>query len=234
MINLHYVRTSNGLKVAIMLEETGLEYRTIEYDIFAGDHLRPEFLELNPNQKLPVIVDLAPEDEQGDVTVFETGAILIYLAEKTGQFQGHDARSRITALQWLTWQISGLGPMLGQGYHFARYAPEDQHYGKTRYTREARRLLGVLECRLTDSEFLAGGYSIADMACWPWIQNIGNLQISVAEFPALARWSAVIADRPAVVRAINSPQTSVPSAYLKARMSLTDEQWSNLFGPIER
>ena len=230
MIDLHYVRTSNGLKVAIMLEEAGMEYRTLEYDIFAGDHLRSEFRALNPNQKLPVIVDRAPADALGDFVVFETGAILTYLAEKSGKFLGCDARSRMAALQWLAWQISGLGPMLGQGYHFARYAPEDQQYGKNRYTREARRLLQVLDGRLAISDYLAGDYSIADMACWPWVQNVRNLDIALSEFPAISRWSAEISRRPAVLRATNAPTTSVPSAYLKPRMSLTEQQWRNLFG----
>jgi GST-like protein len=230
MIELHYVRTSNGLKVAIMLEEAALEYRIVEYDIFAGDHLVPDFKKINPNHKLPVIVDLNPDDGLGAFRVFETGAILVYLAEKTGRFLPAEGRGRMEALQWLAWQISGLGPMLGQGYHFARYAPEGQQYGIDRYTREARRLLAVLDHQLNENNFVAGHYSIADMACWPWVQNIANLDIAMSEFPAIQRWSDTVRRRPAVQRAITSSATEVPSAYLRKRMTLTGEQWSNLFG----
>ncbi|WP_454883088.1 glutathione binding-like protein [Sphingomonas oryzagri] len=230
MIELHYVRTSNGLKVAIMLEEVAIEYRVIEYDIFAGDHLVPAFKAINPNHKLPAIIDLDPDDRLGAFRVFETGAILVYLAEKTARFLPAEGRGRMEALQWLAWQISGLGPMLGQGYHFARYAPEGQQYGIDRYTREARRLLAVLDHQLNGNTFVAGHYSIADMACWPWVQNIANLDIAMSEFPAIQRWSDTIRRRPAVQRAITSSATEVPSAYLRKRMTLTGEQWSNLFG----
>lgn len=230
MIDLHYVRTSNGLKIAIMLEEIGLEYRIIEYDIFAGDHLKPQFKAINPNHKLPAIVDHASGDEGAPMPVFETGAILIYLAEKSGQLLPSAPRRRMEALQWLAWQISGLGPMLGQGYHFARYAPEGQAYGIDRYTREARRLLGVLNHRLSEAPYLAGDYSIADIACWPWVQNIGNLDIDRAEFPDMKRWWDDVAERAAVGRAVGSLATQVPQAYVQRRMSLTPAQWSNLFG----
>lgn len=230
MIDLHYVRTSNGLKIAIMLEETGLQYRIIEYDIFAGDHLRLGFKAINPNHKLPAIVDHEPEDGEGAMPIFETGAILIYLAEKSGQLLSRVARRRMETLQWLAWQISGLGPMLGQGYHFARYAPEGQGYGIDRYTREARRLLGVLNYRLSEQPYLAGDYSIADIACWPWIQNIGNLDIDRGEFPAVQSWWDIIAERPAVQRVVASSATQVPAGYVQRRMSLTPTQWSNLFG----
>jgi GST-like protein len=230
MIELHYVRTSNGLKVAIMLEEVALDYRVIEYDIFAGDHLVPAFKTINPNHKLPAIVDLDPDDGLGAFGVFETGAILIYLAEKSGRFLSVDRRGRMESLQWLAWQISGLGPMLGQGYHFARYAPEGQQYGIDRYTREARRLLGVLDYQLRKKPFVAGNYSIADMACWPWVQNIANLDIAMSEFPAIQNWSDTIRARPAVLRATTAAATEVPAAYLRKRMALSSEQWSNLFG----
>lgn len=230
MIDLHYVRTSNGLKIAIMLEEIGLEYRIIEYDIFAGDHLKPQFKAINPNHKLPAIVDHASGDEGAPMPVFETGAILIYLAEKSGQLLPSAPRRRMEALQWLAWQISGLGPMLGQGYHFARYAPEGQAYGIDRYTREARRLLTVLNDRLGDQPYLAGTYSIADIACWPWVQNVGNLDIDRAEFPAIQAWWEAIGERPAVQRVVTSSSTAVPSAYVQRRMTLTPAQWSNLFG----
>lgn len=230
MIELHYVRTSNGLKVAIMLEETRLPYRVVDYDIFAGEHLTEAFRGINPNQKLPAIVDHGPTDEGEPWSIFETGAILLYLAEKSGQFLSACTRQRMTTLQWVAWQISALGPMLGQGYHFARYAPGNQQYGVQRYTREARRLLGVLDHHLAGRVFISDEYSIADIACWPWVQNIANLDISIDEFPAIKRWSAQIRSRPAVERAISSPLTNVPSSYIQKRMKLTPDQWANLFG----
>lgn len=230
MIDLHYVRTSNGQKITIMLEETGLEYRVIEYDMFAGAHLRPEFKAINPNHKLPVIIDRTPADSGAPITVFESGAILIYLADKTGSFLPCEPRDRMTVIQWLAWQISGLGPMLGQGYHFARYAPEGQDYGIARYTREARRLLSVLNYQLGRHPFVAGDYSIADMACWPWVQNIANLDLSRSDYPAVQRWFEAVGNRPAVLRALQSSDTAVPAAYLQRRMTLTPDEWSNLFG----
>ena len=230
MIDLHYVRTPNGLKIAIMLAEVQLPHRLITYDIFAGDHLKPAFKSINPNHKLPAIVDLEPEDKGGPFAVFESGAILIYLARKSGQLLPADFRRHFVALQWLTWQVAGLGPMLGQAAHFVRYAPEGQAYGIDRYTREARRLLNVLDGRLREAEYLADEYSIADIACWPWVQNIGNYDMSLAEFPSIRRWSEAISQRPAVAAATQSPATGVPTAYLKRRMTLTPEQWSNMFG----
>ena len=230
MIDLHYVTTPNGLKIAIMLEETGLPYRVIAYDIFAGDHLKPAFKRINPNHKLPAIVDRAPEDGGAPFTVFETGAILVYLARKTGKLLPSDFRRHFVALQWLTWQVAGLGPMVGQAAHFVRYAPEGQAYGIERYTREVRRLLNVLDHRLGEAEYLAGDYSIADIACWPGVQNIGNYDMSLAEFPSIQRWSNAIKARPAVAAATQSAETGVPAGYVKRRMTLTPEQWSNMFG----
>ncbi|MCW1432313.1 glutathione S-transferase C-terminal domain-containing protein [Novosphingobium sp. JCM 18896] len=228
MIDLHYVATSNGLKIAIALEEMELEYRAVTYELFSGDHLAPSFKAINPNHKLPAIVDLDPIGGGPPFSVFETGAILLYLAEKTGLFASSDPRSRSTITQWLVWQVAGLGPMLGQAYHFVRYAPEGQDYPVDRYRREARRLLHVLDRQLRDSRFVAGDYSIADMACWPWVQNIGNIDLSFDEFPSTRRWSEFIGERPAVVRAL--AQGSIPGSYLKRRMTLTSEQWSRLFG----
>lgn len=230
MIDLHYVRTPNGLKIAIMLEEAEIPYKLITYDVFAGEHLKPHFKSINPNHKLPAIVDLEPEDKGGPFAVFESGAILLYLARKSGKLLPADFRRQFTALQWLTWQVAGLGPMLGQAAHFVRYAPEGQAYGIDRYTREARRLLNVLDGRLSEAEFLAEEYSVADIACWPWVQNIGNYDMSLTEFPSILRWSEAIKRRPAVASAVQSPTTGVPTAYLKRRMTLTPEQWSNMFG----
>jgi len=230
MIDLHYVRTPNGLKIAIMLEEVGLPYRTITYDIFAGEHLKPEFKTINPNHKLPAIIDQAPEDGAAPFRVFETGAILLYLARKSGKLLPADFRRQFTAIQWLTWQVAGLGPMVGQAAHFVRYAPEGQAYGIDRYTREVRRLLNVLNSRLSEAAYLAEEYSIADIACWPGVQNIANYDMSLTEYPAIHRWSDAIKARPAVMRATQSPETAVPTAYLKRRMTLTPDQWSNMFG----
>ena len=230
MIDVHYVRTSNGQKIAIMLEEARLDYRIVEYDIFAGDHLRADFKAINPNQRLPVITDRDPADGGVPVTVFETGAILVYLAEKSGVLLPHALRPRMAVLQWLAWQISALGPMLGQAYHFARYAPPGQDYGMARYTREARRLLAVLDGRLDQHGYIAEDYSIADIACWPWLQNVGNLDIDRAEYPAVQRWFDTIAERPAVKSVVNNGKISVPASYLNKRMELTPDQWRNLFG----
>jgi GSH-dependent disulfide-bond oxidoreductase len=230
MIDLHYVRTSNGLKIAIMLEEIQIPYQIIEYDIFAGDHLKPRFKTINPNQKLPAIVDHRPHDGGAPFAVFETGAILLYLAKKTGKLLPGNFRRQETALQWLTWQVAGLGPMLGQAYHFVRYAPAGQEYGIQRYTREATRLLSVLDSRLSQEEYLATDYSIADVACWPWVQNVANIGLQLAAFTSIWRWSELIKVRPAVLSATQSNATQVPAAYLNKRMTLTATQWNNLFG----
>jgi len=163
MIDFHYVPTGNNLKIAIMLHETGLPYRLVKYDMLKGSHLTRDFRRVNPNNKLPAIVDTEPTDGEAPLPIFESGAILQYLAEKTGQLVPKDYRTRWLAIQWLTWQVAGLGPMLGQATHFQRYAPEGQTYGVERYTREARRLMDVLEYRLREAEYLAGEYSIADM-----------------------------------------------------------------------
>lgn len=230
MIDLHYVTTPNGLKIAIMLRETGLAHRVVPYDLFAGEHLEPAFKRINPNHKLPAIVDRAPADGGAPFPVFETGAILVYLARKSGMLLPADFRREFVALQWLAWQVAGLGPMVGQAAHFVRYAPEGQAYGIERYTREVRRLLNVLDHRLGEAEYLAEEYSIADIACWPGVQNIGNFDMSLAEFPSVQRWSEAIKARPAVVAATQSAETRVPAGYVKRRMTLTPEQWSNLFG----
>lgn len=230
MIDLHHVRTPNGLKPVIMLEECGLDYRVIAYDIFAGDHLKPEFGRINPNFRLPAIVDHAPAFGGPPLPVFETGAILFYLAEKAGRLLPSDPRRRMEAMQWLVWQVAGLGPMLGQAAHFVRYAPEGNDYAVQRYRREGLRLLTVLENRLREEEYLAGDYSIADIACWTWTMNIRNVDADFEMFPAIGRWHHAIREREAVQRAVNGDETSVPQAWLKRRMELTPEQWSNMFG----
>lgn len=230
MIDVHFVPTPNGQKISIALEETGLAYRLIQYDLFAGEHLRPEFAKLNPNHKIPVIVDHQPPFGGAPHTVFETGAILQYLAGKTGQLLPAEPRARSVALQWLTWQVAGLGPMHGQAHHFVRYAPEGQQYPIGRYTREARRLLGVMEQRLGEAEYLGGEYGIADIACWPYVIWCDRIGIELADFPNLARWTAAVGARPAVLRATTAPGGDVPEEHVEVRRKLTDEQWSNLFG----
>lgn len=228
MIDLHYVATSNGLKALIALEEMALDYRLIDYDLFAGDHLVSAFKAINPNHKLPAIVDHAPGDGGKPLSVFETGAILLYLADKSGLFLPSQPRQRSIVTQWLVWQVAGLGPMLGQAYHFVRYAPEGQDYAIQRYRSEALRLLHVLNRQLRDAEYIAGEYSIADMACWPWVQNISNIDYQLSDLPHIERWSKRIRARPAVDRVLGT--SNIPAAYLKKRMTLTSEQWSKLFG----
>lgn len=230
MITLHYSPTPNCWKVAILLEELALPYVVRHYDIFAGDHLTPEFRRLNPNHKIPVIVDDAPADRDEPLIVFESGAILFYLADKSGRFMAQDARGRAATLQWLSWQIAGLGPMLGQANHFVRYAPQPQPYATERYINESRRLIHVLEHRLGQAPYLAGDYSIADMAAWPWVRFLGLLQLELADFPNVKRWFEAIESRAAVHKVFTAPETAPNPAYLQASAKLTPEQWSNLFG----
>jgi GST-like protein len=206
MIDLHYVPTGNNLKIAIMLEETGLPYRLVKYDMYAGTHLTPEFRRINPNNKLPAIVDDEPADGAAPFPVFESGAILEYLAEKTGRLLPADFRGRHLARQWLVWQVAGLGPMLGQANHFVRYAPEGQAYGIDRYVREGRRLLAVMEYRLEQAEYLAGAYSIADIACYPWVAQADWSGVPLEPFGNLRRWFDAMSARPAVVKGMNVPE----------------------------
>jgi GST-like protein len=200
MIDVHYWPTPNGWKVTIALEEMGLPYRIIPVNIGRGAQFEPSFLAISPNNRMPAIVDPEPGDGGAPISVFESGAILVYLGEKTGQFLPKDARGRAEVLQWLMWQMGGLGPMLGQAHHFRNYAPEKIRYGIDRYTNEANRLYGVMDRRLADREFLAGAYSIADMACWPWIVPHKNQGQDLDEFPNLKRWFETLRARPAVQR----------------------------------
>lgn len=230
MIDLHYVATANGLKVAIALREMELDYRVINYDLFAGAHLTAAFKRINPNSKLPVIVDHAPADGGAPFAVFETGAILQYLAEKTGLFLPADARARSLVQQWLTWQVAGLGPMHGQAHHFLRYAPDRIDYACTRYANEALRLLKVMDYRLAQAEYLAGDYSIADMAAFPWVGGAELIGIDIAGLPALAAWAERVGSRGAVQAAVAARETAVPAEYMQKHAVLTPEQWSNMFG----
>jgi GST-like protein len=201
MIDLHFWPTPNGWKITIMLEETGMPYRIVPVDLGAGAQLRPEFLALSPNGRMPAIVD--PEGPDGrPISIFETGAILQYLGDKSGQFYPTERRARSEVEQWLFWQCAGLGPMVGQAAHF-NYQKEKIPYAIQRYTDEARRLYGVLDRRLSDRDFLAGDYSIADMATWPWTRGYKALGIDLAEFPKLQAWFRRVGARDAVLRGAN-------------------------------
>jgi GSH-dependent disulfide-bond oxidoreductase len=204
-IDVHFWPTPNGYKITIALEEMGLPYNIVPVNIGAGEQFKPEFLAISPNNRMPAIVD--PDGPGGKpVSVFESGAILQYLARKTGQFYGADERARIEVDEWLFWQMAGLGPMAGQTHHFRQYAPamiSDQRqiaYGAIRYTNETHRLYGVLDKRLADREYVAGDYSIADMAAWPWVTPWKLQGIVMDEFPNLKAWYDRIAARPAVQR----------------------------------
>lgn len=202
MIDLHFWPTPNGYKVLMFLEESGLEHRIVPVNIGAGEQFRPEFLAISPNNRMPAIVDHAPADGGAPLSVFESGAILVYLAEKTGAFLASDPRGRVQALEWLFWQVGGLGPMAGQNHHFVQYAPEPIPYAIKRYVDETGRLYGVMNKRLATHAFLAGdAYSIADMAAYPWVVPHKRQQMDLEDFPHLKRWFDAIHDRPATVRA---------------------------------
>src|SRR3954468_22598517 len=201
MIDLHYWPTPNGHKITIFLEETATPYRLVPVNIGTGEQFRPEFLAISPNNRMPAVVDHAPLDGGPPVAVFESGAILVYLAEKTHQFLPEDLRSRFEVLQWLFWQMGGLGPMAGQNHHFSAYAPEKLPYAIDRYVKETGRLYAVLNKRLADREFMAGAYSIADIASYPWIVPYERQSQNLNDFPHLKRWFHAIHQRPAVLRA---------------------------------
>lgn len=202
MIDLYYWTTPNGHKITLFLEESGLPYTLHAVNIGRGEQFKPEFLKIAPNNRIPAIVDQAPEDGSEPIAIFESGAILLYLAEKTGQFIPTDLRARVEVLQWLFWQMGGLGPMAGQNHHFSGYAQEKITYAIDRYRNETNRLYGVLNKRLADRPFIAGDtYSIADMASYPWIVPHERQGQSLADFPHLARWFTAIAQRPATIRA---------------------------------
>jgi GST-like protein len=201
MIELFYWTTPNGHKVTIFLEEAEVEYRITPVNISEGAQFAPAFLAISPNNRIPAIIDHAPADGGAPVSVFESGAILLYLAEKTGRFLPAGLRDRVEVLQWLFWQMGGLGPMAGQNHHFNQYAPEKLPYAIDRYVKETARLYGVLDRRLAGREFIAGDYSIADMASYPWIVPHRRQGLRLEDFPNVARWFAAIRARPAVQRA---------------------------------
>ena len=225
MIDLHYWPTPNGHKITLFLEEAQLPYTIHPVDIRAGEQFRPDFLKIAPNNRMPAIVDRDPADGGEPIALFESGAILLYLAEKTGRFGGGDPRSRFTIAQWLMWQMGGLGPMLGQNSHFIRYAPEQVPYAIDRYGREATRLYGVLDRRLEGYDFIAGDYSIADMACYPWIVPHEAMGIDLATLPNLRRWFDAVAARPATAAAY-----AKGAAVSEGTAAMTDEQRRTLFG----
>jgi GST-like protein len=201
MIDLYYWTTPNGHKVTMFLEETGLPYKIHPINIGKGEQFQPEFLKVSPNNRIPAIVDTAPAGGGAPISIFESGAILLYLAEKTGKLIPSDLHGRADVLQWLFWQMGGLGPMAGQNHHFSGYAPEKIPYAIDRYVRETNRLYGVLNKRLADREFVAGDYSIADMASYPWIVPYQRQGQDLDDFPHLKRWFEAVKARPATVRA---------------------------------
>jgi GST-like protein len=201
-IDLYYWPTPNGWKITIFLEETGLPYNVIPVDITAGDQFKEDFLKISPNNKMPAIVD--PEGPGGEpVSLFESGAILIYLAEKTGELLPRSPREKYLVLQWLMFQVGHVGPMLGQAHHFRQYAPEEIPYAIERYTNEAARLYGVMDRRLSEVEYFAGEYSIADVAIFPWIVPHENQGQDLGDYPNLARWYEAVRSRPAVQRGLD-------------------------------
>ena len=200
MIDLYYWPTPNGWKISIALEEMELPYRTVLVNIGRGEQFEPDFLAISPNNRMPAIVDHEPSGGGAPISVFETGAILLYLAEKCGRFLPADPRQRIEVTEWLMWQMGGLGPMLGQNHHFRIYAPEPVPYAVDRYTKETSRLYGVLDRRLEGRDYICGDYSIADMACWPWIVPHERQGQKLADFPNLSRWYEKMKTRPGVQR----------------------------------
>jgi len=225
MIDLHYWPTPNGHKITMFLEEAEVEYRIIPVNIGAGDQFKPEYLKISPNNKMPAIVDHAPSDGGEAISVFESGAILTYLAEKTGKLMPKDMRGRKTVLEWLFWQVGGLGPMAGQNHHFTTYAPEKIPYAIERYVKETNRLYGVLDRRLEGREFIVGEtYTIADIASYPWMVPWKMQQQDLDEFPHVKRWLDAIGNRPATVRAYAKGQP-----YISQR-PMSEESKKILFG----
>ncbi len=201
MIDLHYWPTPNGWKISIALEEMELDYEIVPVNIGRGEQFAPDFLEISPNNRMPAIVDHDPIGGGEPLPIFESGAILLYLAEKSGRFLPVELHARYDVVQWLMWQMGGLGPMLGQNGHFRVYAPEPVPYAIDRYTREAERLYGVLDVRLEDHEYICGDYSIADMACWPWIITYKSQGVAMDEkFPNVRRWYDHCKQRPGLRR----------------------------------
>jgi len=225
-IDVYYWPTPNGWKVTILLEEMAVPYNVIPVNIGAGEQFTPEFLKVSPNNRMPAIVDHEPMGGGGPLSIFESGAILEYLAEKHGQFLPKDARGKYEVLQWVYWQMGGLGPMSGQANHFRSYAAQPIEYAINRYTDEVNRLYGVMDTRLADREFLAGPYSIADMMSWPWVAAYERMGQDLNEFPRLKRWFETIKARPAVERGFTVGQ--------ELRREMSAEAKKILFGQRAR
>ncbi len=228
MIDLYYWPTPNGHKITIFLEEAELPYTIHPINIGKGDQFQPAFLQISPNNRIPAMIDQHPSDGGPPISVFESGAILQYLAEKTGAFLPSTVRGRVEVMQWLFWQMGGLGPMLGQNHHFVQYAPEPIPYAINRYVKETERLYGVLDQQLSDRDYIAGDYSIADMAAYPWIVPHERQQITLADFPQVKRWFESIQRRPAVERAYAKAEA------IKAETAMTAESKAILFGQGRR
>jgi len=224
MIDLYYWPTPNGHKITMYLEETQTPYTIFPVNIGKGEQFKPDFLAIAPNNRMPAIIDRAPADAGAPVSVFESGAILLYLAEKTGLLIPKDLRGKVAATEWLFWQMGGLGPMAGQNHHFSRYAPEKIPYAIDRYVKETNRLYGVLDRRLEGRDFLAGSYSIADITAYPWIVPYEAQSQNLEDFPNLKRWFETIKARPATVAAYARAQA------LSTNTELTDESRRVLFG----
>ncbi len=224
MIDLFYWTTPNGHKITIFLEEAGVAYRIIPVNIGKGAQFEADFLKIAPNNRIPAIIDPKPTDGGAPISVFESGAILQYLAEKTGKFLPQDVRGRTEVMQWLFWQMAGLGPMAGQNHHFVQYAREEIPYAIERYVNETNRLYGVLDRRLADRDFVAGQYSIADMAIYPWIVPYKKQKQKLEDFAHLKRWFETIAARPAVKRAYDRARE------INARPVVDEKSRAILFG----
>ncbi len=224
MIELYYAPTPNGWKIAIMLEECGLEYRVVPLNLGAGDQYKPEFLAFSPNNRMPAIIDHDAEGG-GEQTIFESGAILLYLAEKTGRFLPTDFKARWEATQWVFWQVGNFGPMAGQLSHFVNYAQGEHDYAHARYANEYDRLLGVMNGVLEDREFLAGDYSIADMATWPWLLPYRRFEQPLDHLPHVRRWHDAMKTRPAARRGVD-----VGKEERTFNKPMTDEAREIMFG----
>jgi GST-like protein len=226
MIELYYWSTPNGHKITMFLEETGLKYEIRAINIGKGEQFKADFLAISPNNRMPAIVDRAPADGGAPISIFESGAILMYLGEKTGKFWPSALRTQVAVREWLVWQVANLGPMAGQNHHFGLYAAEKLPYAIDRYVRETNRLYGVLNQRLAANEFVAGAeYTIADMACYPWIVPWKRQQQNLDDFPHLRRWFDAIRARPATVRAYE-----IGAKYTNTTQTMSDEQKKVLFG----
>ena len=223
MIELYYWSTPNGHKITIFLEEAGLDYKIIPVNIAKGEQFSPEFLSISPNNRIPAIIDHQPLNQEEPISVFESGAILLYLAQKVGKFIPSDIRQYTQTLEWLFWQVGGLGPMAGQNHHFGTYAPEKIPYAIERYVKETNRLYGVLNNQLEGKDYIVGEYSIADMACYPWIVPYANQQQDIKDFPHLEAWFHRMGEREAVIKAYEvAEQFKQPT--------VTEESRNILFG----